>query len=649
MKKLKRFLPVPAAFLAALLAAAVFMGLAGCEQLPGVTSGAQESDENNDGNDDSDDTPNTTPGSFTVSFDSRGGSPVASQTVAKSGAVTRPSPDPARDGYTFAGWFTGEAADADDWSFTGDTVTSDITLYARWKPVPPDKVLVNFDSRGGTYVESQSVAKGATIAAPNPAPARNGYTLDGWYKDEAGTEPWDFDNDTVAGAITLYALWTPLPANSVAVTFDSRGGSYVRGKTVVKGGAVSRPSPDPFKADYVFDGWYKDAEGTAAWDFSADTASASITLYAAWRSVWLITSAADLAKIGVDPLYPRDGSYTLTADITLNDWKPLCADNVHAFSGTFDGGGHTITLKSFNAAKVSADDYIGIFGYVKGTSYDAKARIGNVNVVSSVDAVSSMDTGQTVGLLAGYANRTEMEDITLSGSLTYTVTGKAVVNVGGVAGWIEYRSSVKNSGSSMTVDVTGGYDVPLDPNIVVYSAVGAFVGLFKHESEISGCHNTGNLTGRGTGPTPSGEGDLDSPTTDDPHHAQVYVGGIAGSAFFSFTPGNSGIIKDCSSTGDITATATGWWAFAAGIAGSLNGGSIENCTAGGRLSAVCYNYDFAYAGGITAYGGGPITGCHFGGKIIDNPSYYVKAPIEANNKSAITNCTWNEDWLEKEN
>jgi hypothetical protein len=251
-----------------------------------------------------------------------------------------------------------------------------------------------------------------------------------------------------------------------------------------------------------------------------------------------------------------------------------------------------------------------------------------------------------VGLLAGYANRAEIENVTLSGSFTYTVTGKAVVNVGGAAGWIEYQTSVKNSTSSLTIDVTGGYDAPIDPNIVVYSAVGAFAGLFKHESEISDCHNTGNVSGRGSGPTPTGEGDLSGTTTDDPHHAQVYVGGIAGSAFFSFTPGNSGLIKDCTSTGNITATATGWWAFAAGITGSLNGGSIENCTAGGRISAVCYNYDFAYAGGITAYGGGPITGCRFEGKIIDNPTYYVKAPIEANSKSAITNCTWNEDWLE---
>jgi hypothetical protein len=55
-----------------------------------------------------------------------------------------------------------------------------------------------------------------------------------------------------------------------------------------------------------------------------------------------ITSAADLAKIGVDPGYPPDGDYVLTASITVSNWKPLGTFDA-PFTGTFDGGGHTIT------------------------------------------------------------------------------------------------------------------------------------------------------------------------------------------------------------------------------------------------------------------------------------------------------------------
>ena len=67
--------------------------------------------------------------SVTVTFDSQGGSEVASQTVTVGTAAARPD-DPARSGYSFQGWYT--AADGDTaWDFA-DPVQTDMTLYARW-------------------------------------------------------------------------------------------------------------------------------------------------------------------------------------------------------------------------------------------------------------------------------------------------------------------------------------------------------------------------------------------------------------------------------------------------------------------------------------------------------------------------------------
>ena len=64
----------------------------------------------------------------TVTFDSQGGSAVASQTVAVGTAVTRPA-NPARNGYSFQGWYT---ADGDtQWDFA-NSVTGNMTLFARW-------------------------------------------------------------------------------------------------------------------------------------------------------------------------------------------------------------------------------------------------------------------------------------------------------------------------------------------------------------------------------------------------------------------------------------------------------------------------------------------------------------------------------------
>ncbi|NSW89292.1 MAG: InlB B-repeat-containing protein, partial [Firmicutes bacterium] len=67
----------------------------------------------------------------TVSFDSQGGSSVASITgVAPGSIITAPSV-PTRSGYTFGGWYK-EASCVNAWNFGTDTVTANITLYARW-------------------------------------------------------------------------------------------------------------------------------------------------------------------------------------------------------------------------------------------------------------------------------------------------------------------------------------------------------------------------------------------------------------------------------------------------------------------------------------------------------------------------------------
>jgi hypothetical protein len=372
-----------------------------------------------------------------------------------------------------------------------------------------------------------------------------------------------------------------------------------------------------------------------------DQLKAKITERIAQEGIFNVT---DFAKIGIDPAYPANGSYTLMADITLNDWTPLCPDETHAFSGTFDGNGRTITITGFNNAAVQGNSYIGIFGYVKGTSPSAKALIRNVKVASSVESSSEHDGGQSIGLIAGYANMAVIENIALQGSFRFSSL-IGVVYMGGVAGWIEQETVVRNCDSSMNINVTGGYDVPLDPNIVVYSSIGGFVGLFKHRSEIRNCHNTGSVSGGGARPSDalvaSRGGTVsygDGSSTNDPSHAQAFTGGIAGGSYFGFVAGESGGIYNCSSHGDISARANGWWAFAAGISGCFQGDvRMEYCVAGGTLSAIS---EFAYAGGMTAYGDehAVIYRCSFVGAI--SPfDYYACGPITGQYGSVIE-CEW---------
>ena len=68
-----------------------------------------------------------------VTFDSQGGSAVDSQIVDHDEKVTEPTA-PTKEGYTFGGWYK-ESECTNAWDFYGDTVTADVTLYAKWTPL----------------------------------------------------------------------------------------------------------------------------------------------------------------------------------------------------------------------------------------------------------------------------------------------------------------------------------------------------------------------------------------------------------------------------------------------------------------------------------------------------------------------------------
>lgn len=70
-----------------------------------------------------------------VRFESNGGSEVPDQTVALGGKVTKPA-DPTEDGLYFAGWYS-DIDLQNQWDFGKDTVTGNMTLYAKWTNEAP--------------------------------------------------------------------------------------------------------------------------------------------------------------------------------------------------------------------------------------------------------------------------------------------------------------------------------------------------------------------------------------------------------------------------------------------------------------------------------------------------------------------------------
>ncbi|WP_409345375.1 InlB B-repeat-containing protein [Paenibacillus sp. MBLB4367] len=168
----------------------------------------------------------SSPTTYTVSFDSQGGSAVAAIANVASGATITAPTAPARAGHTFVGWYK-EASLMNAWNFATDKVTGNVTLYAKWTAAGSTMFTISFDSLGGSTVAPiANVASGSTISSPT-APTRTGYTFAGWYKEASLATAWNFAADKVTGDMTLFAKWIsngPIPAPGFQPSPEPRPG-----------------------------------------------------------------------------------------------------------------------------------------------------------------------------------------------------------------------------------------------------------------------------------------------------------------------------------------------------------------------------------------------------------------------------------------
>ena len=112
---------------------------------------------------------------YTITFDTAGGSTVASITQDYGTAITAPA-DPTREGYTFIGW---------DKAIPSTMPAENVTITAKWKV---NQYTITFDSNGGSEIAPITQDYGTAIAAPAD-PTREGYTFIGWDKAIPTTMP----------------------------------------------------------------------------------------------------------------------------------------------------------------------------------------------------------------------------------------------------------------------------------------------------------------------------------------------------------------------------------------------------------------------------------------------------------------------------
>lgn len=272
---------------------------------------------------------------YSVTFDSQGGSSVADSTFDVENSVIAPS-EPTRDGYTFAGWATTTAGTAVTFPYAPPA--GNLILYAQWDPISYN---LTFDSQGGTAVTGTTFDLESQIAEPEQS-IRSGYTFEGWATTSSGI-PVGFPYTASAGDLTLYAQWT---LNTYNLSFDSQGGSAVSPTTFDVENDISEPEA-PTRGGYTFAGWAASTVGSAL-TFPYGASAGDLTLYAQWTlNTYNLTfdsqggSDVPAATFDVEnpvaaPSAPTRDGYTFTGWSTTNDGS--------AISFPFSAGAGDLTL-----------------------------------------------------------------------------------------------------------------------------------------------------------------------------------------------------------------------------------------------------------------------------------------------------------------
>ena len=215
---------------------------------------------------------------YTITFDSNEGSAVSAITQDFGTSVSEPL-DPTRDGYLFQGWFTDDNTFLNEYVF-GTMPSQNITVYAKWEEQVGTYYTVTFNSNGGSAVSSQQVLSGDYADEP-AAPTRNGYTFVNW-QDESNVV-WDFANDSIIEAMTLYATWSPV---TYSLTFENLQGSTQSnpGTYNIETSTITLTNPSA-REGYNFSGWFTALEGGSQVTVIALGSTGNLALYARWESV----------------------------------------------------------------------------------------------------------------------------------------------------------------------------------------------------------------------------------------------------------------------------------------------------------------------------------------------------------------------------
>ena len=343
--------------------------------------------------------------------------------------------------------------------------------------------------------------------------------------------------------------------------------------------------------------------------------------------------------------------YRLGADIDLSgymNWQPIGSQSA-PFTGSLDGGGHTITGLHIDRA---GRDYVGLFGYTSG------AALTDITLEDAFVAGR-----QYMGGLVGYMNGGTISGCSFSGSVSYgmhdPVTNiQASFNVGGLAGYVAggtisgcrtagsvsghlyvgglagYNTgTILNSHARMTVETISS------PYSWMSSGVaGGLVGYNGGGSaSISGCSAAGSVTGRIAGGL---VGENRGTVSNSFSRGTVALAGGSSSAG-GLIAANRGAVSGCFSLSRVSSDYAGSTQLNLGglIGYNISTGTVSDCFAAGSVRAGSSAAN-SVAGGLVGLNFGSVARCYAAGGV-RGPN--LSGGLAGSNSGSISDSFWNSD------
>ena len=277
---------------------------------------------------------------FKVEFNAQDGAPApGTQYIPNGGKVAKPSQDPSRLGYSFGGWYASPVFSGSAWNFDNNTVTGNMTLYAKWTKKDYTVTFSVVGGTGGTLkakpeggsentAGSVSVAHGASVTF-TADPTDNSYEVDSWSinvtVDTSDNKKATLSNVTET---TNKTVWVKFKKKVYNVTYrvesvDDKAGGKIKadsgnfvenGSTSVEYGGSVTFTTDPTNTDWEVAEWSSNV-GNISTDkkqatLSNVTAATTVTVKfyqstlknpATWRDLArTVKSAPDGATLTID-------------------------------------------------------------------------------------------------------------------------------------------------------------------------------------------------------------------------------------------------------------------------------------------------------------------------------------------------------------